>query len=188
VQNKNCIPESSHDGAHTDRVKRIALFIGKIENADLKVLEKAAELHDVARDLSNHAIEGAKMAREILRSERYDEDFIERVAHCIESHAFSSGIKPQTLEAKILSDADKLDAMGAVGVARTFLFSGERGRTIEDTIAHFDEKLLKLYNLLYTDTAKRLAKRRHEFMVEFYRRIKEELDLKDAEARFDISN
>ncbi len=167
----------SHDRGHVERVKRLAVYLAKKEGADVEIVEKAAELHDIARDKENHSIEGAKIAREILRSHGYDDDFIERVAHCIESHAFSSGVKPQTLEAKILSDADKLDAMGAIGVARAFLYSRERSRSLEETIEHFDEKLLKLYYLLNTKTAKKIGEDRHRFLKEFYDRIKRELEL-----------
>jgi uncharacterized protein len=168
--------KKSHDSGHVERVTRLAVFIAKREGADVEVVRKAAELHDIARDKPNHAIEGAKMAREILRKQGYGEDFIEKVVHCIEAHSFSSGIEPKTLEAKVLSDADKLDAIGAIGVARAFMFSGEHGRSIEDTLKHFEEKLLKLKDLMFTETAKKIAEERHRFLEEFYRRLKEELE------------
>ncbi len=167
---------SSHDDGHVERVKRWAVYIAKKEGANVEVVRKAAELHDIARDKPNHAIEGAKMAREILREQGYDDDFIAKVVHCIEAHSFSSGIEPKTLEAKILSDADKLDAIGAIGIARAFMFSGERGRSIEDTLRHFEEKLLRLKDFLHTETAKKVAEERHKFMIEFYERLKRELD------------
>ncbi len=167
---------TSHDDGHVKRVLRWAVYLAKKEGADVEVVKKAAELHDIARDKPNHAIEGAKIAREILRRQGYDEDFIEKVAHCIEAHSFSSGIEPKTLEAKILSDADKLDAIGAIGIARAFMFSGEHGRSIEDTLKHFEEKLLRLKDMMFTDTAKRIAEDRHRFMLEFYERLKRELE------------
>ena len=145
------------------------------EGADVRIVEKAAELHDIARDSENHALEGAKIAREILKKEGLDHEFIEKVCHCIEAHSFSSGIEPKTLEAKVLSDADKLDAIGAIGVARAFMYSGEKGRSIEETLKHFEEKLLKLKDLLYTKTAKELAEERHEFLLRFYKQIIKEL-------------
>ncbi|RLI88667.1 MAG: phosphohydrolase [Archaeoglobales archaeon] len=166
---------SSHDNGHVERVLKLALYIAEREGAEIEVVRKAAELHDIARDKPNHAIEGAKLAREILRREGYSEDFIEKVTHCIEAHSFSSGVKPRTLEAKVLSDADKLDAIGAIGVARAFLYSGEHGRSIEDTLKHFEEKLLKLKDLMETETGRRLAEKRHAFLVEFYERLKEEI-------------
>jgi len=167
---------TSHDDGHVKRVLKWAVYLAKKEGADVEVVKKAAELHDIARDKPNHAIEGAKIAREILRRQGYDEDFIEKVAHCIEAHSFSSGIEPKTLEAKILSDADKLDAIGAIGIARAFMFSGEHGRSIEDTLKHFEEKLLRLKDMMFTDTAKKIAENRHRFMLEFYERLKRELE------------
>jgi len=166
---------TSHDDGHTKRVIRLALYIAERENADAEVVRKAAELHDVARDEPNHAVEGARIAREVLRKEGYDEDFIEKVAHCIEAHSFSAGIKSRTLEAKVLSDADRLDAIGAIGIARAFLYSGEHGRSIEDTLKHFREKLLKLKDLMETETGRKIAERRHEFLVEFYKKLEKEL-------------
>ncbi len=141
----------------------------------MDVVLTAARLHDIARDEPNHARRSAKVARRILRAQSYQEDFIERVAHCIEAHSFSSRIKPRTIEAKVLSDADKLDAMGAVGVARAFIYSGEAGRSLEETLNHFTEKLLKLYDALQTETARQLARKRHEFLVDFFHRLVEEL-------------
>ncbi len=170
----------SHDSGHVERVVRLARYIAEMEGADVEVVVTAAKLHDIARveTAENHAIRGAKIAREML-SDR-DPEFVERVAHCIESHSFSSGVKPETLEAKVLSDADKLDAMGAVGVARAFLYSGERGRSIEETLKHFEDKLLKLKGCLYTETARKIARKRHDFMLEFYERLKGELELRDV--------
>jgi len=167
---------SSHDEGHVERVLRLAVYIARKEGADVEIVKKAAELHDIARDKPNHAIESAKIAKEILKKQGCSDDFVEKVVHCIEAHSFSSGIKPKTLEAKVLSDADKLDAIGAIGVARAFMFSGESGRSIEETLKHFEEKLLKLKDLLYTNTARELAKERHEFLIRFYEQIKKELE------------
>jgi len=170
---------SSHDIEHVIRVTKIAEYIAKKEGANVEIVRKAAELHDIARDKSNHAIESAKLARKILESEEYNKEFINAVSHAIEAHSFSSGVEPKTLEAKILSDADKIDAIGAIGIARAFLFSGERGRSIRDTLRHFEEKLLKLKDLLHTETAKKLAERRHKILEEFYNELKRELELED---------
>lgn len=109
-----------------------ACISGK-KGADLEVLALAALLHDIARPLEDsgkvedHALEGARIARRYLRSLGYPEDKVEAVAHAIEAHRFSRGPEPATLEAKILSDADKLDAIGAVGIARVFMYSGSMG-------------------------------------------------------------
>ncbi len=166
---------TSHDDGHTERVTRTAVLIAQQEGADVQVVMKAAELHDIARGQPDHALEGARLAKDLLRG--YEDDFVEQVAHCIESHSFSSGIEPKTLEARVLSDADKLDALGAVGVARTFLYSGERGRTIEETLNHFKEKLLHLKDHMNTETGRKLAEERHRFLLKFYGAIKKELDI-----------
>ncbi|RUM33891.1 MAG: phosphohydrolase [Archaeoglobus sp.] len=162
---------TSHDSEHVSRVIALAKYIAEKEGADVEVVVKAAELHDIARNEKNHALKGAEIARRMFT----DSEFAEKVAHCIESHSFSSGIKPKTLEAKILSDADKIDAMGAIGIARAFMYSGERGRGIEDTIKHFEDKLLKLITQIHTETAMKIAMDRHNFMLEFYEKLKEEL-------------
>jgi uncharacterized protein len=169
----------SHDDGHIERVVNLSVAIALKEGADVEIVKKAAELHDIARDKPNHAMEGGKIARELLQGKEYDNNFIENVVHCIESHSFSSGVKPETLEAKVLSDADKLDAIGAIGIARAFLFSGEKGRNINETLKHFEEKLLRLKDLMETDTGKKLAEERHRFMLSFYERIRIELAIKD---------
>ncbi len=166
---------SAHDRGHVERVTRLARYIAAREGADVEVVSVAAELHDLARGEPDHAERSAERAREILRARGCPEGFIERVVHCIEAHSFSGGVEPRTLEAQVLSDADKLDAMGAIGVARAFLYSGEVGRSLEETLRHFEEKLLVLRDSLYTETARELGRARHGFLMEFYRRLREEL-------------
>jgi len=174
--------EGTHGFSHVERVFNLCLHIGREEGADLEVLALAALLHDVARPLESagkvedHAAEGARIARRFLRSIGYPEEKVEEVAHAIEAHRFSRGPEPRTLEAKILSDADKLDAVGAIGIARVFMYSGEHGRSIGDSIKHFEEKILKLKDLMYTETAKRVAEERHRFTEEFVRRIRLEIE------------
>ena len=174
--------EGTHGFSHTERVFNLCMHIGREEGADLEVLALASLLHDVARPLESsgrvedHAVEGARIARSYLRSLGYPEDRIEAVAHAIEAHRFSRGPEPRTLEAKILSDADKLDAIGAIGVARVFMYSGEHGRDIEASLKHFEEKILRLKDLMYTETAKRMAEGRHAFVEEFMARIRREIE------------
>ncbi|ASJ01859.1 phosphohydrolase [Thermococcus profundus] len=174
--------EGTHGFSHVERVFNLCLHIGKEEGADLEVLALAALLHDIARPLEDsgkvedHAAEGARIARRFLRSMGYPEEKTEEVAHAIEAHRFSRGPEPGTLEGKILSDADKLDAIGAVGIARVFMYSGEHGRDIEASLKHFEEKILKLKDLMYTDTARRLAEGRHRFTEEFIGRIRREIE------------
>ncbi len=177
-----------HDKGHVKRVLELATYIAKKEGADLKIVKIAAELHDIERDKPNHAIESAKTAEKILKNRGFDDIFISKVKHCIEAHSFSSGIEPKTIEAQVLSDADKLDAMGAIGIARAFIFAGENGRTIEDTLKHFEEKLLKLVNCIYTETAKKIAKDRHEFLLQYYKKLKEELSVTKKESKYEVSD
>ncbi|AMQ18096.1 HD domain-containing protein [Thermococcus peptonophilus] len=174
--------EGTHGFSHVERVFNLCIHIGKEEGADLEVLALAALLHDIARPLEDsgkvedHALEGARIARRYLRSLGYPEDKVEAVAHAIEAHRFSRGPKPATLEAKILSDADKLDAIGAVGIARVFMYSGEHGRDIDASIKHFEEKILKLKDLMYTETARKMAEGRHRFTEEFIERLRREIE------------
>jgi uncharacterized protein len=174
--------EGTHGFSHVERVLNLCMHIGREEGADLEVLALAALLHDIARPLESagkiedHATEGAKIARHFLKSLGYPEEKVEAVAHAIEAHRFSRGPEPKTLEAKILSDADKLDAIGAIGIARVFMYSGEHGRDIEASLKHFEEKILKLKDLMYTETAKKIAEERHRFTEEFIERIKKEIE------------
>ncbi|USG98971.1 HD domain-containing protein [Thermococcus argininiproducens] len=172
--------EGTHGFSHIKRVFNLCLHLGKDEGADLEVLALAALLHDIARPLEDkgivddHAKESAKIARRFLGSLGYPK--IEEVVHAIEAHRFSKPPEPKTIEAKILSDADKLDAIGAIGVARVFMYSGEHGRDIEFSLKHFEEKILKLKDLMYTKSAKKLANERHKFVEEFIKRIQKEIE------------
>jgi len=189
----------SHGWEHTLRVYNLAVHIGKKENADLKILETAALLHDIARhkeDLSDgkidHAKEGALMAEKILKKHGFSKDEIEKIKHCIVSHRFRGKNIPKSKEAKILFDADKLDSIGAVGIGRTFLFAGEIGARLqnspginiektkpyskEDTgYREFVVKLSKIRARMLTREGKKLAGERHKFMVEFFDRFNKEI-------------
>lgn len=190
----------SHDFDHVERVLKMAMHIGKKERADLEILKLAAVLHDISRhdsDKSNgqtdHAKDGADLGAKILRKHKIPDEKISRIIHCIESHRFRSKIKPQTLEAKILFDADKLDSIGAIGIGRAFLFAGEIGARLhnseksdreilktdeygkEDTAyREFLVKLRHIKSRMHTKEGCRLAKDRHDFMVEFFKRMKKE--------------
>jgi uncharacterized protein len=168
----------THGFEHVERVYDTCLHIGKIEKADLDVLLPAALLHDIAREEENHAQVGAEKAKPILRKYGQSEKTIEEIATAIASHSFSGKKPPKTLEAKILSDADKLDALGAIGIYRTAVYSGEHARPVDDFVAHFHDKLLKLEGLLFTDEAKRMAHNRTQYMTDFVERLQGELKQK----------
>lgn len=189
----------SHDWEHTLRVYNLALRIGKKEKANLKILKLAAILHDIGREWEDknkgkvcHAEKGAKLARKILEEYKLNEKETGKIIHCIESHRFRGRKKPQSKEAKILFDADKLDSIGAVGLGRAFLFAGEVGAklhnkgidlkkthqyTKEDTAyREFMLKLRKIKNRMLTKTGKKMAKERHKFMTDFFKRLDKEVN------------
>jgi uncharacterized protein len=184
----------SHDWEHTLRVVSLCELIGIKEGADLEVLLIAGFLHDIGRcrqDVSNgklcHAAIGAQLAAPLLEALPISQARQENILHCIRSHRFRGGSTPQTLEAKVLFDADKLDAIGAVGVARAFLFAGEVGArlhapdidvtqaqpyTENDTgYREYKVKLIHIKDRMLTEEGRRLAQERHVFMKAFFNRF-----------------
>ncbi|MDD1718424.1 MAG: HD domain-containing protein [Methanoregulaceae archaeon] len=171
----------SHGPDHTFRVLRMCERIGRDEGADMNILLPAALLHDIARPAEKergipHEEEGARMAEEFLTSIFFDKDLIPGITQAIRTHRYRSDRVPETLEAKILSDADKLDAMGAIGIARTFLRAGEHGGEITDAAGHIVEKLLKLKERMHTESAARIAVRRHGYLAGFLEELANEMD------------
>jgi uncharacterized protein len=166
----------THGFDHIERVYNACRHIGIIEKANFDILLPAALLHDIAREEQRHAQKGAEKVKPILRRYSQSEEDIEAIAAAISSHSFSGKKPPKTIEAKILSDADKLDALGAMGIYRTALYSGEHARAIEDFIAHFYNKLLKLEKLLFTNEAKRMAAGRTKYMNDFLIQLEKELN------------
>lgn len=172
----------SHGFDHTLRVTRLCERLGEDEGADMRVVLPAALLHDIARPLEEeqgvaHEKAGALIADEFLRSIGYDETLIPKITHAIRTHRYRSENRPETLEAMVLSDADKLDAMGAIGIARAFMQAGERNRTITDAIDHIHEKLLKLKGMMYTRGARGIAEERQTVLNDFLRAFEAELHL-----------
>lgn len=181
--------DGAHDGGHLVRVWRNVCRIAAREGGDMDVLAAATLMHDavhVPKDDPRRPLASrlaAERARECLASLGWESDPIARVAHCIEAHSFSAGIAPQGLEARILQDADRLDAIGAVGIARCFAVSGALGRGIAhptdpgamhrppDDLAHaldhFETKLLRLAEGFQTETGRTLAAERHARLVRF---------------------
>jgi len=204
---------SSHNMEHVMRVYNVCLNLAKDEtNIDLDILKTAALLHDIARvkeDQDNsgntdHAILGAKMAGKILRNLGYSEEKIKLIQSCIIAHRFRSTNRPKTKEEKILFDADKLDVIGTIGLARSFMIAGQYGEKmysdtpvneyIKDNLVdeesdgrikiiskhapnlEFETKFKHVFNKLYTKKAKKVAKQRIEFMNQFFERLKKEID------------
>jgi len=175
---------SGHDYHHTLRVHALACTIAEAEGADISLVELAALLHDVDdHKLSPDTAENKDRAVSFLRSQAVAEADIQKIVRIIGQISFSRNtLPPDTLEAKCVQDADRLDAMGAIGIARTFAFGGSHSRPIHDptgadlstSIAHFYEKLLLLRDELNTDAARQLAVPRHALMEQFLAAFAEE--------------
>ncbi len=189
----------SHDWDHTLRVFRLCKSIGPAEGVDMEVLLIAAYLHDIGRcyqDVSKgsvcHAEKGAQMAWPIVMELPFSEEKKENIIHCVRSHRFRGNNVPETAEAKVLFDADKLDAIGAIGVARAYLFAGEVGAmlhnphtNVEDTrpyskddtgFREFKVKLSKIKDRMLTKKGQKMAAERHAFMEEFFKRFIQEYE------------
>jgi uncharacterized protein len=140
----------------------------KIPSCDQDRVALAALLHD-ADDHKLFVTEDNANARAFLRSHDVSEEDTDRICRIINSVSFSQnrGSRPDTIEGQIVQDADRLDALGAVGVARTFAYGGEHGRPMDDSIRHFYDKLLHLKSLMNTETGRRMAEKRHAFLEAF---------------------
>ncbi len=190
--------DPGHDWSHVNRVRKLAVYIGKKEKADLLVVELASLLHDIA-DFKFHKGDekvGGQIAKEWLLKNKLNEKVIDHICYIIDNVSFK-GAKVEydmaTLEGKIVQDADKLDALGAIGIARVFSYGGHFNRPMYDptiktvlhnsfskykngkatSINHFYEKLLLLKDRMHTKTARQIAQHRHKFMQtylkEFYK-------------------
>ena len=167
-----------HGLEHTLRVYRCALRIAETEpEADRQIVSLAALLHD-ADDYKLFRTEDNANARCFMAQQGVDSAAADRVCEAINSVSFSKnrGRRPETIEGRIVQDADRLDAIGAVGIARTFAFGGSHGRPPEDSIHHFYEKLLLLKDLMNTAEAKKIAETRHSFMEAFLEEWKKETE------------
>ncbi len=204
----------AHDFNHVMRVYNLCLRLANYEpSVDLDILRTAALLHDIARTKEDedggalgvdHAILGAEMSDKILRELGYPEGKIGNIKNCIASHRFRGENPPKTIEAKILSDADKLDVLGATGIARSFTIGGENGQKIysetpideyvKENLAggkangriidpskhasnlEFETKFKQIPDRLYTLKAREIAIERLEYMKKFFERLKREID------------
>lgn len=171
-----------HGFKHVERVLKLSSEIGTILNANLPVIKIAALLHDVGRylkkedEVKNHAEISAEIAENFIIKNNFNiaMENVENILHCIRAHSFSNELEPKTLEAKILSDADKLDAIGAIGLYRTIGFTIKNYGGIEQVIHHLENKILKLKEMIYLDYSKQIAEKRHEIILDFYNQIKKE--------------
>ena len=184
----------SHDWYHTKRVYNLCMKIGKAEGADLDVLGIAAYLHDIGRPFQDrsrgkvcHAEKGAELAGEILLKTDISKECRNNIIHSIRAHRFRGNNQPETLEARVLFDADKLDSIGAVGIGRAFLFAGEVGATLHNPDLAPEEcesyskndtcyreykiKLIKVKERILTKEGYRIALERHRFMEAFFERF-----------------
>jgi len=190
-----------HDFTHTERVYRNAIKISKGENVDLDVIKAAALLHDIARNMEDtrkircHAKEGAKIAKRILKEINFPEEKIEKVVHAIKVHRYSKNKKAETKEAEIIQDADRLDALGAICIARIFRYGAKEGRPIYDpkipskqkyegnaktSINHFYEKILKIKPETFkTKKARSMAEKRYKFVKNFVNQFIKEWEGRD---------
>ena len=189
----------SHDWEHTLRVYHLCLDIGPSEGADMAVLLVAALLHDIGRrhqDKSQgdvcHAEQGAAMAADLTAALPLTEVQKANVVHCVHAHRYRKAPHPRTIEARVLFDADKLDAIGAVGIARAYQFAGEVGARLhnhnhevrntqaysrEDTgYREYQVKLRHIRDRMLTETGRRVAEGRHRFMVQFFERFLAEIE------------
>lgn len=169
-----------HDVEHSKRVYQNALLIAKSEpECDMFVVSLAALLHDVDDHKLFHTENNAN-ARAFLERFLIDQNQIDRICELINGISFSKnrGVRPETLEGKIVQDADRLDAIGAIGIARTFAFGGERKRPLSATVQHFYDKLLLLKDEMNTTEGKRLAVHRHQLMVDFLHELNNEMNIK----------
>ncbi len=187
---------AGHDWGHIERVVVNARRLAEAEGADLRVVELAAWMHDVVNLPKDHperasaSTKSAEAACQWLQG-RLEEERVELVREAIRCHSFSAGLIPQSLEAKVVSDADNLDALGAIGIARVFEIGGALGKSTlaskdpfcherepDDgryTVDHFYTKLLKLGEWFYTESGRRQAQERLGFMRQFLEILESEV-------------
>lgn len=187
----------SHDWSHIQRVEANADMLAvDYPGADANSIQLSALFHDIGRakedrgEIEDHAEWGADESTRILREHGVAEETITTVTHCIRAHRYSNAIDPETIEAKIISDADNLDALGAIGIARCFTYGGERGLPIHDPslppeedsstagttqFNHLHKKILDLPNRMYTSSGQESAEKRVAFVREFTQRFEKDV-------------
>ncbi len=181
---KNSMQDDLHGFPHVERVYNTCLDIGKKSEANLLVLKIAALLHDIGRvqeenesEIRNHAEISADIAKNYLLEAGFNlsSEELENIFQSIRAHSFSNKVVPETKEAKILSDADKLDGLGAIGLYRTIGFTIQRSGNLEKVIEHLENKILTLKDMMHLEITKQIAEDRHKIVVNFYNKIKEQI-------------
>lgn len=189
--------DAAHDISHVQRVVNTAKKLAMEEGADLSIVLPAAYLHDCFTYPKDHpnrkqsSIIAAKKAVAFLESIDYPRQYHDAIAHAIEAHSFSANIRPNTLEAKVVQDADRLDALGAIGVTRCIQVSTEfdaqlyddkdifaQQRELDDkqfTLDHFQAKLFKIAETMNTESARREAQKRKAFMQTYLEQLHDEV-------------
>lgn len=191
---------STHDISHIERVEKLCLRIRETEGGDLQVLQLAALLHDAGivrehQEGGNHAVYSAEIARQFLTERGLEEKMVEHVTSCILTHRFSRGMRAETIEARILQDADRLDALGAVGIFRSLVSMGAL-RALKSTIGtvketsmnaytedpfdgfyeYMERKPFRIMERLNTRTAKEIAEQRLRIMHLYLEELRSELE------------
>ena len=195
--------EAGHDYWHILRVLKNAEKIAEKEGGDLFVIRLGALLHDIADAKFHNGDEniGPKIAQNFLKEQKVDDEIIEQVIQIIKNISFKNSLDDKTEyysnELEIVQDADRLDAIGAIGIGRAFVYGGYKGNAMYDpnlkptenldkntykkgktpTINHFYEKLFKLKDMMNTTTAKKMAEQRHQFMEKFVEQFLKEWDV-----------
>jgi len=190
---------SGHDWWHIHRVVRMTERLAQEEGADPFICKAAALLHDVADEKLNESKEsGLRKVSDWLDRQPFDEESRKHILDIVSTLSYNAGANPpmRTLEGKVVQDADRLDAIGAIAIARTFLYAGWAGHPIHDpdlpprdsmtpeeyrngkgtAINHFHEKLLKLKDRIHTPSARRMAEERHRYMAAYVERFMAEWD------------
>ena len=194
--------EGGHDWFHTERVLNNALRIGQEENADMEVVALSSLLHDIADSKFHQGDEsiGPELAKNFLKEQQASSELIDHVVQIIKNISFKNSLEQgsdfESKELFVVRDADRLDAIGAIGIARCFNYGGFKNRPLYDpdiqpnlnmtkaeykassspTINHFYEKLLLLKDKMHTETGQKMAEERHNYMIEFLKQFFQEWD------------
>ncbi|PSQ74790.1 MAG: hydrolase [Bacteroidetes bacterium QH_9_64_21] len=189
--------DAAHDRAHVTRVVTTARRLAEDEEAQMDVVVPAAWLHDCvvvpkdAPDRAEASRRAAEAARTFLKSEGYPDQWIPDIEHAIAAHSYSGDVAPDTTEAKVVQDADRLDALGAIGIARCFTVGGALDQSLYDpddpfcddrapdddtyTLDHFYAKLLRLPDTMQTEAGRAKAERRAAFLREYLDQLRDEI-------------